>query len=46
MAHSQGLSEAQPAAETSVDELTRLRTVKVGRVITAEEVRRFLDEDG
>jgi Protein of unknown function (DUF2442) len=37
------LSKRRPAVE--IDELTGIRTVRIGRVITAEEVRRFLEDD-
>ena len=40
-----GLGEGLTKPEISVDELTGLPTVNIGRVITAEEVKRFLEDD-
>jgi len=40
-----GLGERERSAEIGWDELTGLPTVKLGRVITSEEVRRFLEEE-
>lgn len=40
-----GLGEGHPSPEIGRDELTGFPTVKVGRVITSEEVRRFLEEE-
>ena len=40
-----GLREGPTKPEISVDELTGFPTVRIGRVITVEEVNRFLDED-
>jgi hypothetical protein len=40
-----GLGEGSPLPELKRDELTGILTIDLGRVITAEEVERFLDED-
>lgn len=39
------LGESQPASEIETDELTGFPIVRVGRTITPEEVKRFLEED-
>lgn len=41
-----GLGEAGRSPEVGWDELTGLPTVKLGRVITSEEVKRILEEEG
>jgi len=40
-----GLGEESPQLEIGVDELTGFPTVRIGRVITAEEVKRFLEDE-
>jgi predicted transcriptional regulator len=40
-----GLGERLPSPEIAVDELTGLLTMRTGRVITEEEVKRFLAEE-
>jgi hypothetical protein len=40
-----GLGERLPSPEIAVDELTGLLTMRIGRVITEEEVKRFLAEE-
>lgn len=40
-----GLGEDSARPDYGRDELTGLPTVKYGRIITSEEIERFLDED-
>ena len=40
-----GLGEGLPSPEIGRDELTGFPTIRIGRVITAEEVKRFLAEE-
>jgi predicted transcriptional regulator len=40
-----GLEEDSQEPEIVIDELTGFPTISLGRVITSEEVERFLDED-
>ena len=40
-----GLGEGSQKPEVVIDELTGFPTISLGRVITSEEVERFLDED-
>jgi hypothetical protein len=40
-----GLGEESTKPEIGVDELTGFPTVRIGRVITAEEVKRFLEDE-
>jgi len=40
-----GLGEELPTPEIGRDELTGLLTMRIGRVITAEEVKRFLEDE-
>jgi hypothetical protein len=40
-----GLGEAREEPELIRDELTGLLTVRVGRVITTDEVKRFLEDE-
>ena len=40
-----GLGEALPTPEIGRDELTGFPTIRIGRVITEEEVKRFLEDD-
>lgn len=40
-----GLGEALSEPEIGVDEVTGLPTIRVGRLITSEEVKRFLEEE-
>jgi hypothetical protein len=40
-----GLGERDTGPELSWDELTGLPTVKLGRVITSDDVRRLLEEE-
>jgi hypothetical protein len=40
-----GLGEGRPLPEIGRDELTGFPTIRIGRRITNEEVKRFLDED-
>jgi predicted transcriptional regulator len=40
-----GLGEELPTPAISRDELTGLLTVRVGRIITSDEVKRFLEEE-
>ena len=40
-----GLGEGSPSPKLKRDELTGILTVDLGRVVTVEEVERFLDED-
>jgi hypothetical protein len=40
-----GLGEGQDKPELVRDELTGLLTVRVGRVITSDEVKRFLEDE-
>jgi predicted transcriptional regulator len=40
-----GLGEGLPTPTVERDQLTGLLTVRIGRVITSEEIERFLDED-
>jgi len=40
-----GLGEGPKEPEIVIDELTGFPTIDLGRVITSEEVERFLDED-
>ena len=40
-----GLGEERPELEFGVDELSGFPTVRIGRVITAEEVKRFLEDE-
>ncbi len=40
-----GLGEGLPSPEISQDELTGLLTMRIGRLITSDEVERFLEEE-
>jgi len=40
-----GLGEGLPSPEIGRDDLTGFPTVRVGRIITSEEVKRFLQEE-
>jgi hypothetical protein len=40
-----GLGEQLPTPEIGRDEMTGFPTIRIGRVITEEEVKRFLEED-
>jgi hypothetical protein len=40
-----GLGEAKAEPELVRDELTGILTLRVGRVITAEEIKRFLEDE-
>jgi hypothetical protein len=40
-----GLGEGLPSPEIGRDELTGLLTVRVGRLISSDEVKRFLEDE-
>jgi hypothetical protein len=45
LADAQGVGERLPEPQMGVDELTGFPKLTTGRLITASEVQRFLDED-